>query len=257
MRNKRIVAAFAASSVLAGCGGDGGVQGPGSTPAAPSANSTITSLVASQSFTNDDAVTTVALAPPGGASSGASASKSTLSISYDASSKSYTVSTGGRSQTFAPGDQTTSNSNGPGITAFQKSANGTSDYLTLVTTPFDTSVSNRYVGLGFWQRNLTTRYALTGTSSFNVDFSSQSFTGALALKGKQEGTGASRDFGSFVVTANILYGQSGGGPLTQGGASVGNFTGSFFGPGGEEFAGTFSTNGGGVMMAGVVAAKAR
>jgi hypothetical protein len=128
-----------------GSGGSGG-GGTGSTP--PATNTTITNLVASQTFANDASTTLATLDTSAVTTTRASAAASTLTISYDAATKSYTVSEPGRSQTFAPAD-----ANPSGDTTFKKSNGSGNDYLTLVTTPFETSTANRYVGLGFWQRN--------------------------------------------------------------------------------------------------------
>lgn len=137
---------------LTACGGGGGsIASPGSTAPPPLVNTTITSLVASQTFANDAATTTAALDTGAGVTTSAAAARSTLTISYDAGSHSYTVSEPGRSQTFGPGDAAATPV--AGETMYKKSANGTSDYLTLVTTPFEITTPNRYVGLGFWQRN--------------------------------------------------------------------------------------------------------
>jgi hypothetical protein len=73
-----------------------------------------------------------------------------LTISYDAATRSYTVVSGGRSDTFAPAD-VISNTIGEVRYRAPAAAGGTS--LTLVTTPYSGSTSNRYVGLGYLQRN--------------------------------------------------------------------------------------------------------
>jgi hypothetical protein len=93
--------AIGAIMMLSGCGdGGGGSVASVSTPAAPTSNTTLASLVASQSFANNAASETDTIA----ASANVTAASSTshpLTFSYDLASNSYTVSTQGRSQTFA------------------------------------------------------------------------------------------------------------------------------------------------------------
>lgn len=97
----------------------------------------------------------------------------------------------------------------------------------------------------------STRYDLTGSVSYDVDFSAGKFSGSLAIKGS--GSGGARDFGAFDI--------SGGGPLflnaspkfavfdaenvTQNGAFVGQVYNRFFGPDAEEIAGIFNLTVGG------------
>jgi len=140
---------------LAACGSGSGVSSTtappaAAAPAAAPSNSTLTSLVASQSFANDAGTSNVVLNNSATSSTAASASggKSTLTISYDAPSKSYTVSVAGRSQTFAPANIITSIEN-DGIN-YRKSDAATRDTLTL-----DDAVKTtyKYVGRGYWQRD--------------------------------------------------------------------------------------------------------
>ena len=134
---------------LSACGG-GGSGGVASTPPPPpppvAKNTNITDLKASQAFKNDAAGMNVDFDLTTNTGIKGELRPAPLSISYDASSQSYTVSADGISQAFAPAD-IISNSQGE---ARYKTNNS---YLTLVTTPYTGSVSNKYVGLGFWQTN--------------------------------------------------------------------------------------------------------
>jgi hypothetical protein len=147
-----------------GGGGGGGVSSAGSNPAgngtglAPSstptptvANTSITGLTVSQTFVGPAATTTTAINLTPVAVANATGARSTLQIRYDVATQSYTVESQGRTQSFAPTDARASTN--AGETVYAKTNGGVRDYLTLVTTPYSGSTSNRYVGLGYWQRN--------------------------------------------------------------------------------------------------------
>lgn len=150
--------------LLGACGGGGsGVASAGSnppggggtgttpTPTPAPTNSSISGLTVSQTFAGPAATTatTINTSPPSVAS--ATSVRSTLQVRYDAGTRSYTVEAQGRSQTFAPADARSDAA--PGETIYTKSEGSVRDYLTLVTTPYSSRTPNRYVGLGYWQRN--------------------------------------------------------------------------------------------------------
>src|ERR1044072_7645230 len=146
------LAALGSFLALAACSGGGG--GVSSAPPPPTggtptpANSLITSLQASQTFTSDATTTNVDLSTSGGIIGTTAGARGTVQVSYDAPAKSYTVTIGGRSQQFAASDAQPQRI--PGETQYQHG----SDYLTLVTTPYYfATASNRYVGMGYWQHN--------------------------------------------------------------------------------------------------------
>lgn len=92
----------------------------------------------------------VTLSRSDGHVSSTSAVRDTLSVRYDAATSTYTVETAGRSQSFGPGDAGTPRF--PGEAVYSKGLQ--SEYLTLVTNPyFGAEFSNRYVGMGYWQKN--------------------------------------------------------------------------------------------------------
>lgn len=138
-------------SGLAACGGGGG---GGADPIVvpitpPPSNSSITNLTVSQTFNaignNQQAVFDLRNGTVASTSGGAA----NLQVAYDASSKSYTVSLNSESATFRPSDL---KGNVQGEAKYeQRNADGV-QLLTLVTTPYSKSISNRYVGLGYWQR---------------------------------------------------------------------------------------------------------
>lgn len=154
---------LAACVLLGACGGGGGgVGSAGSTPPGGSTgtgpaptptptNTSIGSLTVSQSFSGPAATTTTSINTSPIAVASATTTRSSLQIRFDAATKSYTVESQGRSQTFAPIDAQAATASGE--TTYTKTDGAVRDYLTLVTTPYTSTTPNRYVGLGFWQRN--------------------------------------------------------------------------------------------------------
>jgi len=143
--------------MLGGCGGSGG--GIGSTPTPPPAptNTTLGDLRVNQDFATDGATGTTVIDSAAALVTGPNATaRSTIQVHYDAASKSYTVQSQGRSQTFAPADIQTGTA--AGETRYFKTDGTNRDYLTLAVTPYTSTSSapktpNQYVGLGYWQRN--------------------------------------------------------------------------------------------------------
>lgn len=208
MRLFSMVSAVLTASVLTACGGGGGGGAAPITPVTPS-NTNIANLTVSQTFNaignNQQAVFDLG----NGTVASTSGSSANLHVAYDASSKSYTVSLNSESATFRPSDQ---KSNVQGEAKYeQRNADGV-QLLTLLTTPYSRSVSNRYVGMGYWQRYSSANgrqndrfstfvYGLdtpasamprTGTARYNIDV-----FGVTAAPG-QEPTSYQGD-GSFDV----------------------------------------------------------
>lgn len=180
----------ASAALLSSCGG-GGVNSAGSTPITSTptptpTNTTLLDLKASQTFGNTAAGVTTAFDLTNKTVISGTGTPETLTISYDAPSQSYTVSTSGRTQTFAPSDVKTTST---GETVYQKTDGTSRDYLTIVKTPYTSPTQPKYVGLGYWQHNVvggsrqdtqfdTFAYGLptaasaiprTGTASFGID----------------------------------------------------------------------------------------
>ncbi|WP_294330438.1 transferrin-binding protein-like solute binding protein [uncultured Sphingomonas sp.] len=138
---------------LSACSGGGGSTGAGSPSAAPPpasapANSNITDLRVSQTFSSDAATTSVVLSTPAGIVASSTGAYDPVSVSYNAGTKSYTVTAGSSSQLFDPTSAQASSV--PGESRYRLSGQA----LTLVTTPYyGSGTSNRYVGMGYWQRN--------------------------------------------------------------------------------------------------------
>lgn len=168
--------------LLGACGGGGGgVASAGSNPAggggtgttptpspAPT-NTSISSLTVSQTFASSAATTTTTINTSPASVASAASVRSTLQVRYDAGTRSYTVESQGRSQIFVPADARLNTV--PGETGYAKSDGSVRDYLTLVTTPYSGGTSNRYVALGYWQRNtLSTNRQDTTFDSFVYGF---------------------------------------------------------------------------------------
>ncbi len=158
----------ACAALLAACGGGGG--GGGSSPApivplptTPPATFDIANLTSDQTFeaigNNQNADFDLAQ----GQVMNASSQNAQLSVAYDAASKRYTVSLGSESASFGAGD-VTSNANGEVRYETGNSATGR-QLLTLVTTPYSGGASNKYVGLGYWQRYSVTNQVQEDTFS--------------------------------------------------------------------------------------------
>lgn len=144
--------------VLSACGGGSGGGGVGSTPPPPTApapaptNGSIGELRFSQSFATEGASTTTRLNRDQGLVVNGSTARNAVLVRYDAATQSYTVEAPGRAQSFAPANLTTDDADEK---IYNKSSGETRDTLTLVATPYTSNTPNRYVRIGFWQRNLS------------------------------------------------------------------------------------------------------
>jgi hypothetical protein len=84
-------------------------------------------------------------------------------------------------------------------------------------------------------------YDVKGTSAFDVDFSRQSYVGALALKGTSTNGAAAVDFGNFTFAGPLsTFTAQSAADLMQNGQALGTLTQQFYGPDGEEIAGPFT-----------------
>ncbi|NTZ41777.1 transferrin-binding protein-like solute binding protein [Altererythrobacter sp. SALINAS58] len=87
------------------------------------------------------------------------------------------------------------------------------------------------------------KYDIRGTSAFNIDFSNQIFGGNLTATGTEQSSGVSANFGSFAVDGTVFSGASAlEGLISRGGMNLGSFNGSFYGPDGQDMAGSFYFN---------------
>lgn len=161
---RSILLVTAASILIAGCGGGGGevnstpppVPQPPAPPAPPPpppppTNTSITDIRLSQNFVNDASTTTASFNLTSGTTISARANPEPVSVRFDAATNSYTISSAAFMESFGPADRQPDRSAGEIL--FRRGVDGQSNLLTLVTTPFTSSVSNQFVGLGFLQRN--------------------------------------------------------------------------------------------------------
>jgi hypothetical protein len=166
MKNVRVGAAMAAALMAAACGGGGGGASqpilpppPPSPPAAP--NTSLLNLTSSEDFTNVSA-TGSAIFPKSGTGQTASATFGSATIHYDVGANSYALTTGGRSQTFAPANIDTADSSAL-ATAYLKTNGGTTDSLTLTKPGTSGPLTYKYVGGAFWQRTIDGPSSVSGS----------------------------------------------------------------------------------------------
>lgn len=151
--NKALTAivALALGFSLTGCGDAGGgvASAPAPSPTPTPTNASLATLTVSQSFVNDSATQTAQFDLSSSNTVSGSSASVPLTIAYNPSGDTYTISTAGRSQSFASSDITSS---GQGQAAFSKATTTGHDYLTLWAPSYGGS-GPRYVGRGMWQRN--------------------------------------------------------------------------------------------------------
>ncbi|MDO9487046.1 MAG: transferrin-binding protein-like solute binding protein [Sphingomonadaceae bacterium] len=107
-----------------------------------------------------------------------------------------------------------------------------------------------------------TSYNVTGTSTYDVDFSAQSYAGSLDLRGAAMNGAGSLEFGAFSFSGGLQRNSRDSVTgLQRAGARVGTLTTRFFGPSGEELAGQFTLSlpgidaGGSTEIVGATVAK--
>lgn len=141
--------------VIAGCGdGGGGVASTGIAPPV-AVNASLAAQHVSQSFTNNAASTTASFDLASSNVTSGSSTSAPLTFSYDAASNSYTVTTQGRTQTFAPANITSAAS---GQAICHKTDGTNRDYLTVLAASVTGASGNgpQYTGMAYWQRSIVT-----------------------------------------------------------------------------------------------------
>lgn len=315
MNSVRLASLAALALALAACGGGGG-GGPGSTPNPPGPGPTPTpgptpapaptpaptpaatpaptpptgvndDLIApllSESFVNDAVTGTTKLGGDGLLQS--TAARSNVQFDYNQQSNSYTVKTGGRSQTFAPADLKDSGSDR--LQIYLKQSGSTADSLVLTTSKFVPGHSLRYVGAGAWQRTIaetsgsldafaygvqspgsgvprngTARYqvGLLGVGAWAYALTSISGQGGVDIdfgKGTLKGMGEFYEVNTAQPGSPASYSGNWSMDATLASASnaidgtialslaSGTFDGRFYGPIGQEFGGAFAVSGEGI-----------
>jgi hypothetical protein len=142
----------------------------------------------SQSFTNDAANLSGRFFADKRPVENGQAARGTLDIAYDAATQSYSISTAGRSATFAPADLVESGSSS--FISFEKIGT-TSQALTLTRPGTSGELTYRYVGGGAWER--------ATVSGDTLDFTYDPFTyGIQTPAGQLQPSGVGRYAVSLV-----------------------------------------------------------
>jgi hypothetical protein len=242
-------------SVLSACGG-GGVDSAGSTAPAPiPTNTSLRDLRVSQSFTNDATSTAVSFDLVTQTTITGKAAPVTLTVRYDAATQSYTLTTPGQTQTFAPSDISSTD---PSQVQYKKTDGSNRDVLTLVKAPYSGPVVPSYVGMAYWQRNTSTgnqqnslfdifTYGLetpaaavprSGTANFGIDVFGLSATPGVEPRTFQGHGLFTTDFAAGIYSTNTYLTETGlisgstivgGGLQLQGAGSLSAGTGTFSG----------------------------
>ena len=151
------------SLMLAACGGGGGdvnsTPAPTPAPTPTTANEDLVAPLVSESFTNNAATGTGSY-PLNGDAAKVTAAKASLAFGYDAKTGAYTVSTAGRSQTFANADIASQNAD---QVTYARKKGDTEDSLLLTKAGTSGALNYQYVGSGFWQRTRQGSSKVDGT----------------------------------------------------------------------------------------------
>lgn len=283
----RHLSAVALATLTAACGTGGGgggvvvtpppITGPTPTPTPGPANANLIDTLVTESFSNV-ASTGSASYPISGATPSFSASSAAATIRYDATTGGYTLTVGGRSQTFLPAHLDSNQSNAL-ITVFVRTNGDTTDSLTITKPGTSGRLTYKYVGAAFWQRTVQGAATITGnfdaiaygvrspdaavprTGTGHYDLG---MLGVVTTPGSVEGISGEgtlqTDFASGGIAVNIAM-PSGWGGTWQGTGRIssssnnfsgnfgssyqsnqfsGQFQGAFFGPGAEELGATFN-----------------
>lgn len=215
----------------------------------------MTDLKVSQSFTTDAATFKGTWDIPTGTAIEGTSKTGALSIRYDAGSRSYTVSSEGRNQSFSASDVSSQDAYD---TMYRRTDGSRSETLTLVKQPYTGKAAKRYVAMGSWQSSTVTEgrqsteftsftYGLptasamvprTGAAAYGIDM-----FGLVTMPGEEpmsfQGSGKlSVDFAQGVFTTQTYAtenglvtdkGVSGGGIELRAGGSLSSDGGTFAG----------------------------
>ena len=236
MNSMKYLALAAACASLAACGGGGdGVASTPTPPAPPPApNTSLLAPLGTETFVND-ATTGNVNYPKTDEYGTATSGPSTLTISYDAPSSRYTVSTTGRSQTFTSSNIDTALSNAQ-IAVYKKVNGKVTDTLTLTKPGTSGALTYKYVGAGFWQQTTDGSTAVSGTlDSFTYGVKTPD-----ASVPRTGNASYSIDLLGTMAWGDTLMALRGNGTMTVDfAASNLNFTGNYY----ETNANTGGTNG--------------
>ena len=195
-----------------------GLLAPGAAQAAP--NDDLVGPLVSETFSAIGASATGSY--PGGGLSGASAAQAAATIAYDASRGTYTVTAGGKTQSFAAGDRDATQSSAQ-LDVYVHASPTVQESLTLTRGATSGRFTYQYVGGGYWQRattagggqgsfdafvygmpTATSAVPKTGSASYAIDILGAGTTsnGAAGISG----TGSfdvAFDTGKFLLSGNM------------------------------------------------------
>lgn len=144
------VALLGQGVIVAKRGAVDGTPAPPAPPApTPPANASLDPLTQNDSFAAS--AQRASAVYPGNGTSPASATAVPLNVRYDAATQSYTVSEGGDSTTFAPGDRVASNRLAD---IFRTTGSSGTDTVQLTPTGARSAVGARFVAGGIWTRDV-------------------------------------------------------------------------------------------------------
>jgi len=225
-------AALAAVLVLSACSGGGGgigsaggsAPGTGTSPApspaptptpTPTPNTSLLALNSSETFTNDGATTAAAFNAAGTIATPTTAA-TPISVAYDAGARSYTVTSGSRSQTFGPADRDAASST-PQLSIYLRKAGTTTDSLTLTAAGTAGAFTYQYVGAGYWQRTVQGSDTVSGSiGAFTFGIRTQDSamprtgTGSYAIDVMGAQAGGTRQLASFAGSGTMDVDFAGG-----------------------------------------------
>ncbi|MFM5918175.1 MAG: hypothetical protein ACKOOL_11680 [Novosphingobium sp.] len=184
---------------------------PTPTPSPPppsTANADLINLTQSESFTNNGAIGSASY-PVSSGNFTAASGEGGVDFVYNATTRTYTMTVSGITQTFAPAeiDPALSNAN---AAVYKKTSGNTTDTLTLTKPGTSGPLNFKYVGGAFWQRTIQ------GNTSINGNFVASSY-GVETPDGSVPRTGgAGYDVTLLGVVArpDTLYSLAGEGKMT-------------------------------------------
>jgi hypothetical protein len=177
MKRILVTASLASAIALSACSGGGGGRGVGTTPPpppptgggttptpTPASNEDLVAPLVSESFTNDGATGKASYVGNGFA---ASVARTDLTVRYDSTNASYTITAPDRSQSFGPAHRDAALSTGEADIFLRRNGN-TVDSLSISKTGTgpgtELSPTYRYVSGGVWQRTATGSNSIEGTA---------------------------------------------------------------------------------------------
>jgi len=194
---------------------------PSPTPT-PVAAQNVGSLSANASFTTTAAKATAIYDLSVGKVTNSDNKQTALQVSYNAATRSYSLTSGATSGSFGPSQ--VAQSHFTGEQRYESQSGNRRDLLTLVTTPYSGSVQNKYVGLGYWER-----MTISGSvQNSEVDFFTYGFATPAANIPKQGSLSYKYDiFGLLTIPSKEPHAVSGNGAM-QFDLASGTFRGSGF-----------------------------